>query len=182
MKFAPMKPAPPVTMMVMLSPHDRIDTSLCHSPQLLTVGRLPVSFRRFQQCFLANSGVAGCNPLGRRNLHTLPHPQDCPQFRYQAVQSRDRAVLHGEFSLADAELIPIAEQRFKARCIFRRADDEDVLNSRKHQRGQGLADQRLSYTGSSCFDVTSVKEYSLVPAPPAKMMPFICILRNYSSL
>ena len=40
----------------------------------------------------------------------------------------------------------------------------------------------LSYTGSSCLDVTRVSGYSRVPEPPARMMPFIVCASLFQSL
>ena len=39
----------------------------------------------------------------------------------------------------------------------------------------------LSYTGKSCLLVTMVRGYRRVPAPPARMMPFMGVLLPYSS-
>ena len=55
---------------------------------------------------------------------------------------------------------------------MRGRDDEGLANPGQHEDGKRVVDHRLVVDGDSCFVTASVIGCSLVPAPPARMMPF----------
>jgi hypothetical protein len=53
-----------------------------------------------------------------------------------------RACLHRILKV-DPPLATVAQQLLEARLALRRGNDQDVLNPRQHQGGQGVVDHRL---------------------------------------
>ena len=72
-----------------------------------------------------------------------------------------------------AVLAAVTQQRLKARGVGRGGDDQNVLNARQHQGRQRIVDHRLVIDGQQLFGCDHRQRVSRVPAPPARIIPFI---------